>query len=129
MQAKNILPLIISFLVLSLVILAGKLFYHTGQVDYGVVLFFNCLFFLSGLLVFRMLYRAMQHSNPNVFVRTVMAGTMLKMGICIVAVIGYYFVSRPAFNKPAVYAGMIIYVVYLVVVVRTVMQLNRKQNA
>ncbi|HMW27670.1 MAG TPA: hypothetical protein PKM83_02075 [Ferruginibacter sp.] len=129
MQAKNILPLIISFLVLSLVILAGKLFYHTGQVDYGVVLFFNCLFFLSGLLVFRMLYRAMQHSNPNVFVRTVMAGTMLKMGICIVAVIGYYFVSRPAFNKPAVYAGMIIYVVYLVVVVRTVMQLNRKQHA
>ena len=129
MQAKNILPLIISFLVLSLVILAGKLFYHTGQVDYGVVLFFNCLFFLSGLLVFRMLYRAMQHSNPNVFVRTVMAGTMLRMGICIVAVIGYYFVSRPAFNKPAVYAGMIIYVVYLVVVVRTVMQLNRKQNA
>lgn len=129
MQAKNILPLIISFLVLSLVILAGKLFYHTGQVDYGVVLFFNCLFFLSGLLVFRMLYRAMQHSNPNVFVRTVMAGTMLKMGICIVAVIGYYFVSRPAFNKPAVYAGMIIYVVYLVIVVRTVMQLNRKQNA
>ena len=129
MQAKNILPLIISFLVLSLVILAGKLFYHTGQVDYGVVLFFNCLFFLSGLLVFRMLYRAMQHSNPNVFVRTVMAGTMLKMGICIVAVIGYYFASRPAFNKPAVYAGMIIYVVYLVVVVRTVMQRNRKQNA
>ena len=129
MQAKNILPLIISFLVLSLVILAGKLCYHTGQVDYGVVLFFNCLFFLSGLLVFRMLYRAMQHSNPNVFVRTVMAGTMLKMGICIVAVIGYYFASRPAFNKPAGYAGMIIYVVYLVVVVRTVMQLNRKQNA
>ena len=129
MQAKNILPLIISFLVLSLVILAGRLFYHTGQVDYLVVLFFNCLFFLSGLLVFRMLYRAMQHSNPNVFVRTVMAGTMLKMGICIVAVIGYYFASRPAFNKPAVYAGMIIYVVYLVVVVRTVMQLNRKQNA
>jgi len=99
------------------------------EFDNRVVMGGNCLFFLISLLVFRMQYLAMFNANPNVFIRSVMSGMIIKVFACVVAVIGYYLVSRSAFNKPAVYAAMVIYIVYLVVEVRTIMKLNKTKNA
>jgi hypothetical protein len=126
---KTVRPLFITFLVLSLLIFAGNLFFAEKGINYAVVMGGNCLFFLISLLVFRMQYKAMYHSNPQVFIRSVMSGTIIKMFGCLAAVIGYYLASRPAFNKPAVYISMIIYLVYLVVEVRTITKLNKTKNA
>ncbi len=89
----------------------------------------NCLFFLVSLFVFRMQYVAMYNSNPNVFIRSVMGGMIIKVFACVIAVVAYYFISKAAFNKPAVYVSMVIYIVYLVVEVRTIMKLNKTKNA
>jgi hypothetical protein len=89
----------------------------------------NCLFFVISLFVFRMQYVAMYNSNPNVFIRSVMGGMIIKVFACVIAVVAYYFISKGAFNKPAVYASMVIYIVYLVVEVRTIMNLNKTKNA
>jgi hypothetical protein len=126
---KTVFPLFITFLVLTLFIFAGNIFFAEKGINYSVVMGGNCLFFLVSLLVFRMQYLAMYNPNPNVFVRSVMGGTMIKMFGCLAAIIGYYFISRPAFNKPAVYISMVIYIVYLVVEVRTIMKLNKTKNA
>lgn len=122
---KTVLPLIITFIVLGALCLTAGVLLNNRGIDYAVVMGGNCFFFLVSLLVFRMQYAALHNSNPNVFVRSVMAGTMIKLFACIIAVMAYYFLSRPAFNKPALYASMIIYVVYLVVEVKTIMKLNR----
>ncbi|HAO47087.1 MAG TPA: hypothetical protein PLZ45_10715 [Ferruginibacter sp.] len=127
---KNVFPLISTFLILtaasvvSKFVLAGK-----GGIDYSVLIAASCLFFLVSLLVFRMQYRAMQHSNPNVFVRSVMSGMIIKVVVCIGAVVAYYFLAGKAFNKPAVYLAMIIYIIFLTVEVRTIMKLNKSKNA
>jgi hypothetical protein len=127
---KNVFPLIVTFLVLTIAVLIAKfLLAAKGGVDYTVVMAANCLFFFVSLLVFRMQYNAMQNSNPNVFIRSVMSGMIIKVFVCIGAVIGYYFLNRANFNKPAVYTGMIIYIIYLTVEVRTIMKLNKKKNA
>lgn len=126
---KTVLPLFITFLILTVLCLAGNLFYNQSGINYLVIMGANCLFFLVSLLIFRMQYVALHNSNPNVFVRSVMAGTMLKMLFCLVAVVAYYFASRPAFNKPAVYISMIVYVIYLVVEVRAIMKQNKIKNA
>jgi len=126
---KTVSPLVFTFLFLTVLIVAANFLFTGHGIDYMVVMGANGLFFLVALLVFRMQYKAMQNSNPNVFVRSVMGGTMLKMFGCLAAVVGYYFVSRPAFNKPAVYAAMIIYLIFLVVEVRTIMKLNKSKNA
>jgi len=94
-----------------------------------VVMGGNCLFFLVSLFVFRMQYVAMYNSNPNVFIRTVISGMIIKMFACVIGVVAYYFISKDAFNKLAVYISMCIYIVYLVVEVRTVMKLNKTKNA
>ena len=126
---RSVLPLFISFFVLTAVILAASLLYANKGIDYVAVMSANCLFFLISLFVFRMQYMAMQNTNPNVFIRSVMGGTLIKVFACLVAVVAYYFLSGTAFNKPAVYVSMVIYIIYLMVEVRTIMKLNKSKNA
>ena len=126
---KTVLPLFIVFIILTAVILTAKIFYTGKDINYTMVMAGNCLFFLVSLLVFRMQYLAMFNSNPNVFIRSVMGGMLIKVFACVIAIVGYYFISGPAFNKPAVYAAMVIYVVYLVVEVMIIMKLNKSKNA
>lgn len=126
---KVLFPLLTAFAVLTLLIFAAKIILGEKGIDYTVVMGFNCLFFLISLLVFRMQYKAMQNSNPNVFIRSVMGGMIIKVFVCIGAVVGYFFISGEFFNKPAVYVAMVIYVIFLTVEVRTIMKLNKKKNA
>ncbi|MEP7239057.1 MAG: hypothetical protein ABI685_14355 [Ferruginibacter sp.] len=126
---KPVLPLFITFLVLTVLCFAGCFFFAEKGINYAVVMGGNCLFFLISLFVFRMQYVAMQNSNPNVFIRSVMGGMIIKVFACVIAVVAYYFISGTAFNKPAVYLCMVIYIVYLVVEVRTIMKLNKTKNA
>jgi len=126
---KSVLPLVITFLFLTVLSIAGNFFLADKGINYLVVMGGNCLFFLVSLFVFRMQYVAMYNSNPNVFIRTVISGMIIKMFACVIGVVAYYFISKDAFNKPAVYISMCIYIVYLVVEVRTVMKLNKTKNA
>ena len=129
LRFKVLLPLFITFLVLTVIIFAATLFYADKRIDYTVVMAANCLFFLISFFVFRMQYKAMFNSNPNVFIRSVMAGMIIKVFACIIALVAYYFLSRHLFNKPAVYISMIIYLIFLTVEVRTIMKLNKSKNA
>ena len=128
---KALLPLFITFLLLTAIILSAKLFFTAKgiEIDYTVVMGANFLFFLVSLLVFRMQFKAMHNSNPNVFIRSVMSGMIIKIFACITAVVAYYFLSGVLFNKPAVYVSMVIYTIFLVVEVRTIMKLNKQKNA
>lgn len=126
---KTVFPLFISFLVLTVIIFAAYIFYADKGIDYRVVMGSNCLFFFISLFVFRMQYLAMYNANPNVFIRSVMGGMIIKVFACVIAVVAYYFLSAAAFNKPAVYASMVIYIVYLVVEVKTIMKLNKSKHA
>lgn len=129
LRIKVVMPLLVAFFVLTVLILAAKYFVAAGRVDYLVLMGGNCLFFLVSLFVFRMQYNAMYNSNPNVFIRTVMGGMLIKVLVCVITVVAYYFLSGSMFNKPAVYLSMIIYIIYLWVEVRTIMKLNKQKNA
>lgn len=129
LRFKDVFPLFITFLVLTILIFSSKMVYAGRGVDYTVLMGANCLFFLISLIVFRMQYKAMHNTNPNVFIRSVMAGMIIKVFVCLAAVIAYYFLSGRSFNKPAVYFSMVVYMIFLTVEVRTVMKLNKKKNA
>lgn len=126
---KTVKPLFFTFLALTVAIVAGNFLLAGKGINYTIVMGANCLFFLVSLLVFRMQFMALYNKNPQVFIRSVMGGMLIKMFACLVAVVAYYFISAAAFNKPAVYIGMVIYIVYLVVEVKTIMKLNRTKDA
>ena len=129
LSLKAVRPLFITFAVLALLILAASFLYAEKGINYYVVMGANCLFLMISLVVFKMQFSAMYNKNPNMFIRSVMGGTIIKMFGCLAAIIIYYLLSRPNFNKPAVYIGMVIYIIYLVVEVKTIMSLNKTKNA
>ena len=131
MNLKNstILPMVIAFVVITLAIIASVLLLPLAGIDYMVLLFANALFCLTSLVVFNMQRKAMDNLNPNVFIRTVMVGVMLKMLVCLAFVIGYVLLTRPNFNRPAIYLSLLVYLVYLVTEVAIVMKLNKRKHA
>jgi uncharacterized membrane protein YozB (DUF420 family) len=125
---KPVRPILIIFVILNGLIIALKPRLDAWGFDRDVLLVANLLF--CALTVFTMLrqIRAMKNSNPNAFVRSIMAGTMIKMFVCIIAVVAYILAFRKTFNKPAVYLSLGFYVIYLVAEVRQMMKLNKTKN-
>jgi hypothetical protein len=73
--------------------------------------------------------RALKNTNPNVYVRSVMGGMMIKMAIVVVAVAIYVIALKDNFSKMSVFAAMFLYLIYLGVEVRLATKLNTKKNA
>ena len=122
-------PLVLTFIFFTLLFIFSKIFLEKGAIDFNVVMGANCLFFLLSLMASGMQQRAMSNPNPNVFVRKVMAGVMIKMGVVIIAVIAYVLICGKLFNKPAVFISLLLYLVYLVVEVAAMMNMNKRKNA
>ena len=128
-RKKIIVPLIALFIIFSGAFTASKTLLTKWGVDYSVLLVANALFFLVSLLVFFMQKKAMSNSNPNVFVRSVMAGMLIKMFVCIAAVIAYRILAGGNVNKVSVFAAMFLYLLYLGVEVSVITKLNKQKNA
>jgi hypothetical protein len=125
---RILLPLVLVFIIINAIVLVFNTRLREKGINGDVVLVANLLFFLVNLLVFSRQRKAMDNKNPNVFVRSVMAGMMVKMFVCIAAVIIYILAAKKDFNKPAVYFSMGIYVIYLAIEVRMMMKLNKPNN-
>ena len=128
-RQKIILPLLIIFLFFSTSFIISKALLARWGIDYAVLIVANLLFFLVSLGVFFMQKKALNHSNPNVFIRSVMGGMLIKMGVCVFAIIVYRLIAGNGVNKVSVFAAMFLYLLYLAVEVRIIMKLNRQKNA
>jgi hypothetical protein len=126
---KTIVPLIAIFVIFSGSLTASKALLAKWGIDQGILIMANILFFLISLLVFFMQRRALANSNPNVFVRSIMGGMLVKMLVCITAIVVYKLVAGNDFNKPSVFAAMFLYLFYLVVEVAVISKLNKQKNA
>ena len=128
-RKKIILPLIAMFFVFSGGITASKNLLTKWGIDPDVLIVANVLFFLISLLVFFMQRKALSNSNPNVFVRSVMGGMLLKMSVCIICVIVYRLVAGNNVSKISVFAAMFLYLLYLAVEVAVITKLAKQKNA
>ncbi len=128
-QAREILPLIMLFIIFNNVFLFGKNWLAKYGLDHLVLIIANSLFFIVSILVYRIQKRSAKNNNPHVFVRTVMGGTFVKMAVFIIAVSIYAFAFKSIFNKMTVFAAMVLYLIYLVVEIKMATNLNKKKNA
>ena len=128
-QARELVPLILLFIIFNNFFLFGKDWLAKYSIDYLVLIIANSLFFVVSLLVYQMQKRAVKNPNPNVFVRAVMGGTMIKMVVCLIAVAIYAVAFKNVFSKMSVFAAMFLYFFYLFIEVRMATNLNKKKNA
>ena len=125
---KMLLPILIIFLLLTVFIFAANNVWVKYNVDKQVLFGANLLFLVVGLLVFFLQKNALQNKNPNVFVRSVIAGMMIKMFSTVLAVLAYVVTVGQGYNKNAVFISLFMYLIYLAAEVMAISKVNRTKN-
>lgn len=127
-QRNVLLPLLLVFIICNGFFLSAKTLLVKWSIDSNVLIIANSLFLILSLITFFIQQKALQNSNPNVFIRSVMGGMMIKMFVCIIAIFIYWLLMKDKFSKGTVFAAMMLYLIYLAVEVRLVTKLNRQKN-
>ena len=127
-QIKIISPLFLVFTLTILVLYAIRGILAQWGIDFTILNIANGIFFLLSLLTFIMQRKALENSNPNVFVRSVMGGMLIKMFVTISVVIVYRLIAGNSVRKVSVFSAMFLYLLYLGVEVAVITKLNRKKN-
>lgn len=130
MKAKRnvLLPLLLVFIICNGFFLSAKTLLAKWGIDNDLLIISNSLFLILSLITFFIQQKALQNSNPNVFIRSVMAGMMIKMFVCIIAIFIYWLAMKDKFSKGTVFVSMIVYLIYLAAEVSIVTKLNRQKN-
>ncbi len=126
---KAVLPLILIFIFLNTFFITGHSFFEKQNIDNNVLIVSNAVLFVSNLVTLILLIRSLRNPNPNVFVRSMMAGTVIKLLIIAIAFVAYVFALKKNVNKPAIYISIFLYFLYLAVEVAIVLKLNKQKNA
>ena len=126
--SKMLLPLIIVFVAVCVFILAAGRLCTKYHIDRTVLLGANIFFMLLGVLVFFIQAKALRSPNPNVFIRSITAGMIIKMFATVAAVLAYTSFAGKGFDKKAVFISLFIYLFYLAAEVMSISKLNQKNN-
>ena len=128
-QRRFLLPLLSVFIICNGFFLSASNLLARWSMDRDMLIIANSLLFILTLITFFIQQKALLNSNPNVFVRSIMGGMMIKMFACIIALFIYWLLVKEKFSKTSVIAAMGIYLIYLAMEVRLVTKLNRQTNA
>jgi len=127
-QIKIISPLFLVFNLTILILYAIRGILAQWGIDLTILNIANCIFFLLSVLTFFMQRKALENSNPNVFIRSVMGGMLIKMFVIISVVIAYRLIAGNSVSKVSVFSAMFLYLLYLGVEVAVITKLNRQKN-
>ncbi len=128
-SARFLLPLFTVFAIINILIFSLKSILVKFNVDSNVLLAANAIFLITNILVFLYQHKALSNPNPNVFIRSVIGGMMLKMFACAIAVLAYVVIIGKDYNKKAVFISLFFYLIYLAVEVAILMRHNNRKNA
>ncbi len=126
---NKINPIVILFAAISAsLLIAGKWVNNMG-LDAEFLIGTNIFVFILSLLTLYMQTKALRHSNPNVFIRAVMGSMLLKMMVCVIAVLIYISFNKKKIGNADIFSFMFLYFIYLFIEVKFVMSRNKKANA
>lgn len=95
------------------------------NIDSSVVMASNLLLFIIGIISGAMSIKAMKNPNPNVFIRSIMAGTFIKLMVIATAVLIYFAVAGANKNVYAILVGMVLYIFYTILEVKAAFSFNK----
>lgn len=109
MTGKFVTTTLIIFIVLSIVFFAMRTSapeFHFIALEVG-----NMVMAIISISSFLIVQRQM-NGRPQAFVRGVMGANLLKMMVCLFAILIYVFINRSNIHKPSVFVLMGTYMVY-----------------
>ena len=126
---KKLSPVLIIFLTLLVGTFLLKPVFLKYNVDQHVLYGANFLFLCVSMVVFFMQKKALTNANPNVFIRSVIAGMMIKMFATVIAVLAYVVLTGKDYNTKAVFIALIMYLFYLAAEVWAITKENSRSHA
>ncbi len=126
---KMLMPVLVIFVALTIFIFAANALWEKYNVDKNVLLAANVLFLVISIFVFFIQKKALTNTNPNVFIRSVIAGMMIKMFSTAIAVLAYVLVVGNTYNTSAVFISLIMYLIYLAAEVMAISKENKNKHA
>ena len=128
-KIKITLPVIVTFLVIFIVINSSLQFLQSRNIDSTLLNISNYFLLFIGIVSLVFQSRAIHNKNPNVFVRSIMSGMMIKMLLTVIAVVIYVYFSGNSFNKRGIFIALFFYLIYLSAEVFTLTKMNNNKNA
>ena len=122
---RAFLPILAVFLVFSVLILLGASLLREWKTDSGVLQGGNELFFGLTAISYLLHIKSIRSPNAHVFVRMMYSSLIIKMMVCMVAVLLYGWLTKSV-NKNAIFGCFILYVIYTFLEVRILMKLIKK---
>jgi len=126
--SKKIIPLFALFVIVNALLLWYQKELPAYHIDVMVVFAANALLFILSVLSLMMHTKAIDKKNPNAAIRGVMGATVLKLFVLAAAALVYLFLSDKNRSLNAIFAGMILYVLYTFIEVRIASKTNQDSN-
>jgi hypothetical protein len=121
-------PMILVFILVNGFLLAGKNLLVKWGVNQDVVIIGNLILFFVTLSTFLLSRQSLKSPNPNVFVRAMYGGVIIKLFVCVAVVFIYFMSVKKNINKPGLFTCMGLYMVYTVIEVASLTKLLRKKK-
>jgi hypothetical protein len=128
-KRQAVLPIVFLFIFLNALFIIGSSFLKRHGIDNIVLIAANAILFISNYITLVLLQRSLKKSNPNVFVQSMMAGTLIKFLAVAISFMAYALAAKKNINKPAIYISIFLYFLYLAVEVALMLKLNKQKNA
>jgi uncharacterized membrane protein YqjE len=127
-KAKFFLLPAIIFILSSIIIASLGNRLRMAGIDPYVCMGANILMLLFTLAMLKFIQSAVKKSNPNIFVRTVMAGTFIKILLLASAALVYILFSGENRSVYGIAASMGLYVIYTIAETKTILKINKEKN-
>lgn len=124
---NNRLPITLVLVCAALTALLFLLFRQRPEYDLIGLLSANGIMFILSLGAWAILKRKVGE-RPQAFVRGVYGATMLRLFVCLVSIMSYALIKKPAVHKPSLFIMFGIYAVYTVIETMTFSQQARKMQ-
>jgi hypothetical protein len=125
---NGIISLLIFFIIVNSFCFLFKDCLDAKKIDHLVLIGANCILFILSATVYYLHKRAAQNKNPYAFVRSVMAGTFIKIVVIAIAAVAYLKLSAENKSVYAIVAGIGLYFIYTFIEVKSAARLNKKNG-
>lgn len=106
--------LLLAYLIIWVILKAGESFWNQLGVQLSVLHGAHLIIWLVTLFTYRMAARSFSNPNPQVSVRALMGGMLIKFLVIALAAFIYIVFVRKQVNLPALVGAALLYVIYTV---------------
>ena len=123
---KLFLPVMGLFILCSSLFSIGRNWLQQNDFNLKVLLTGNLILFLVSAISLYVHIKGFLNKNVNAFLRSIYTSLLVKMFVCVAAVIIYVVMAKEQLNKPALFLCMGLYFVYTFLEVRMVFRLLKQ---